>query len=456
MRKTIMMLINGFGIERKDSAGIYSDKIMPNLDAMTKNYLFGSIISNAGDYNNGYRLFSMPEKKKNVEDQIDKLIFANRLGKNETIMEISNNTNNENRLHIFYYLDDGEKFTQVRDIVKAMNPDKNKTIFMHFILTSTNIENYKNIIKIVNKMSFEVAGYFKIGMVVGAQKINTDDVLRTFYREFGEHWNESEKKFQILSREVINPDEANVFYVNNGFSLKENDNILLMNFSNVDVQKFITSITSMPLKIYSLYEYDEKIKNIFVREEQVVNSFSDIIEKNDIKILLFTDQSRINDVNFYLNGMKKKISPNLLYAVNTPGVFSSKEAIIDIVENKGCDGFIIDYNIGDYSKVNEIVDVLKTADGVIKSISDAALEKDYVFIISSTFGMHAQVMDGVVSKVINFSGKVPVILQSSEFTKDKSSINSTNTYGLSSTFLTLIKDEVGANSLVRGKSKGLF
>lgn len=91
---------------------------------------------------------------------------------------------------------------------------------------------------------------------------------------------------------------------------------------------------------------------------------------------------------------------------------------------------------------------LQSIDGIIRNISDAAKEKDYTFIVSSLYGLHVPVMDGVVQKVIDFSGKVPVMFQSNLFTKAEYTLNPGNTYALGQTFLTNINDEVKANKLV--------
>ena len=58
MKKTVLFLINGFGIEKKDSYSIYDAKALPTLDEMMNNNLYTSLESNASDYTTGYQLFS--------------------------------------------------------------------------------------------------------------------------------------------------------------------------------------------------------------------------------------------------------------------------------------------------------------------------------------------------------------------------------------------------------------
>ena len=58
MNKTILFLINGFGIEKKDSYSIYDENLLPTLDNMMKTNIFGSVESKAYDYSTAYQLFS--------------------------------------------------------------------------------------------------------------------------------------------------------------------------------------------------------------------------------------------------------------------------------------------------------------------------------------------------------------------------------------------------------------
>ena len=59
MKKNILLLINGFGIEQSDSINVYSETLMPNMDRLTKEKLFVSLASKDLDYKDGYRKFSI-------------------------------------------------------------------------------------------------------------------------------------------------------------------------------------------------------------------------------------------------------------------------------------------------------------------------------------------------------------------------------------------------------------
>lgn len=443
-----MLLINGLGIERKDSIEVFSKTLMPNMDYMIKNYLFTTLEAPAGDYNNGYKNFCIHNEKKK-EDQIDELIFEKKLGNNEIIKNICTSLTTDNKLHIFYTLNDGSKLHQIRELIKIINPNKNKKIFIHLILTATSVNEYPMIIKAVSKLSFEIGNAAKLGFVVGSNKLNTDDALRTIYREFGEHWNESTKRFDILKRDVINPCDAGIFHINKGFALSENDVILFANFNNIEYDKFYNDISNIQLIKYSLFPFKDDISHVFTRESNDIKSLNNILSEHNIKLLVLTNNTKVNQINYYLNGMEKRLSQNITYANYDSSLFNSKDNVRNLMESHNYDGVVIDINIGEYIKLDDIKQTLSSIDMIIKNISDASRENNYTFIISSTYGMHAQVNDGVVTRLVNLSLKVPCIFQSNEFTKSEYSLASGTTHDLALTFLTNICDDVKSNKILK-------
>ena len=58
MKKQVVVLINGFGIEQKRSYAIYDSFLMPNLDHLTQECFFSTLKNNAYNDNVGYQYFS--------------------------------------------------------------------------------------------------------------------------------------------------------------------------------------------------------------------------------------------------------------------------------------------------------------------------------------------------------------------------------------------------------------
>ena len=57
--RTVLFLINGFGVEAKGSYGIYDETVMPNFDKLSKKYMFSKLNSNVFSTIDGFRNMSL-------------------------------------------------------------------------------------------------------------------------------------------------------------------------------------------------------------------------------------------------------------------------------------------------------------------------------------------------------------------------------------------------------------
>ena len=450
MNKTILMLINGFGVERKDSAEVYSHDLMPNFDNLTKTALFGPINTLGADYDTGYSYFSMPETGEESKF-IDGMVYDDSLSKNEVLLKVKESVNENNKLHIFVFTDGSDIINQLKTILQTINDQSKIKIFVHLIMTSPGLDSYNDIDKLISKIAFEYTNYARVGLVVGKNNVNNDNVLRIMYREQGERWLQFSKKIDVLHSDVVSPENAQPFFVHDGFSFAEGDSVLILNYVDVDIDKLYNNISSFKIKPFSLYPFKEGVPHMFERTK-ASKYFSSLLEKNGIKVMVLTEKEHVNKINYYLNGNEKKLSDCLTFAINDDVLFSNKEAVINLIESTDSQGYIIDYDIGSFGLMKDVKDTLHRIDGLIKNIYDASSEKGYTFIISSLYGIHSTIRDGVVDKVVNFSGRLPCIYYNKDFDSKNYSINGTTTTGLMLTFLTSIKDEVGMNRLVHKKT----
>lgn len=450
MNKTILMLINGFGVERKDSAEVYTHDLMPNFDNLTKTTLFGAINTMGADYDTGYSYFSMPESGAESKF-IDDMVYDDSLLKNEILLKIKGSVKENNKLHIFLFVENADILNQLKTMLQALNEPNTMKIFIHLIMTSPNLDSYNEIDKIVSKIAFEYTNYARVGMIVGKNNINNDNVLRIMLRQQGERWLQFSKKIDVLHSDVVSPENAQPFFVHEGFAVTEGDSVLILNYSTLDIDKLYNSLTTYKINTFSLYPFKEGVPHMFDRTK-ASKYFSSLLEKYGIKVMVLAEKDHVNKINYFLNGNEKKLSDNLTFAINDDILFSNKEAVINLIESTDSNGYILDYDIGSFMNMKDIKDTLHRIDGLIKNLYDAASEKGYTLIISSLYGIHATIRDGVVDKVVNFSGRIPCIYYNKDFDKKNYSINSSTTTGLMLTFLTNIKDEVGMNRLIHKKS----
>ena len=96
-RKTVLFLINGFGVEKKESYSIYDSSLMPTFEELTKKYLFSkdSIVSTVNNYYDAYRNASLDVSELYNYSILDKDIESKVFLTKENLIEIMKNPNNK-------------------------------------------------------------------------------------------------------------------------------------------------------------------------------------------------------------------------------------------------------------------------------------------------------------------------------------------------------------------------
>ena len=125
-KKTILMLINGFGVEKKESYPIYDDTLMPTFAELSKNYLFSnnSVISKVSNIYDAYRNISMDVNELYNYSIVDNDIALKKLINNETLIRIKSDYETKNgNLHLFCLVDTSLKIVNhLKEMLKILNP----------------------------------------------------------------------------------------------------------------------------------------------------------------------------------------------------------------------------------------------------------------------------------------------------------------------------------------------
>ena len=120
MKKNILLLINGFGIERTDSYSVYSAQLMPNMDRLTREKIFVSTPNNFLDYKSAYRKFSMGIDYPLTYNLIENNLFNAAIGENQVFKYITTQVNNlKSRLHIICFWDSDKTVDQLLSFIRV-------------------------------------------------------------------------------------------------------------------------------------------------------------------------------------------------------------------------------------------------------------------------------------------------------------------------------------------------
>ena len=176
MKKSILMLINGFGVEKADSHSVYSASLMPNMDRLTKEKIFVSIPNNYLEYKSAYRNFSMGINYPLTYTLIENNIYGANIPENQVFKYIVAQTNNlKSRLHIICFWDSNKTMEQLIAFISEIQRETMQRIFVHIVLCQNSINDYKEIDKGLNTLNYDGGANVKIGIVTGEK--NFHDVL---------------------------------------------------------------------------------------------------------------------------------------------------------------------------------------------------------------------------------------------------------------------------------------
>lgn len=468
MKKNILLLINGFGIEQKDSVEIYSDKVMPNMDKLTKTGIFGSISSKELDYADGYRYFSIGVNEPLTYSIINNSLSNDSYINNEIFKYIINdNKINKGKIHIICYLDSESTLYQLGAYIKSLVENTDAKIFIHLILRNKSLKSYKFIEKTINSLNYEYGVFVKVGIVSGERYLQSPiaakDYIKMLVAESGEKWKEIGKKLDVLIDSKTIPADARTFAFDNGFGLSDNDSLLFFNYTKRNITSFTKELVAQKykqinlstIKFYSLFPVDcENLKvpnmyNYAVSSTYLLNSLKQI----NAKCLVMDKKDRCSNINYYLTGLRNTIDNDLRYMPTDNNFIYDSNSLINVINNSPQELIIINYELNDCKTIEEIIGRLHKIDTIIGVLYDYTKNSNFGLFISSLYGMEKELYNEkhVLCKV-NFSVRVPVVIVDSYLNKKNYVFREGNIFDLSNTLLHNINAMHKDSGVVKKKS----
>lgn len=443
--KSILFLINGLGVASKDSFSINFQELMPNLTMLMGNYLYTTLENINYNYNNGFRNFSLGHDLLPTYRQLE---ADTNFSNNQTIINIAADAvHNQSKIHLFCFLDNEKVINQVVKIISVLRPKGNFFIYIHLILRQKDCIEYDNIIKRIKLLEDKItlSPNVSIGSIVGERKFIEEEYYKLMTKGNGEKWPDYSRKLNYANTEQIVPRELDAFYMNIGFQLTTNDIALFLNYEDVDCNAFIDKITNV--KLYTLFPMKDYSYAVNIYEEiKPTVYFSKTLEENGLKCLVLTTESRIQTINYHLNGLSNNKSPNISY-MNLKDI----STITSIITGE-YDYIIFDYDIGVFKELSAIKEFLMELDHKIDEIYNLCDQNDYRFFISSVYGIYKTYIVGVDREVkLDYSKEVPAILVDKTLPKSKFSFKYGTTFDLSNTIFSLMTHNSNIPTSIRKK-----
>ena len=466
--RTVLFLINGFGIETKDSYGVYDEKIMPNFDKLSKKYMFSKLESNVFSTIDGFRSMSLE-----MNDLYNYSIYkrdaeGGKIAASQTVNELNKNLiERKSKLHLFCFVDTSIQIADnLKHFLNLINKENDKKIFVHVILTSNNYQDFPKILEVLSKINIELGEFASIGMIMGLSNIlNSNSVvelnflLRNMITEMGEKWTSFKQKLDFSYGTKTAPSLVKPFVVNSGFSIKSDDLFMIWNYDNLDISNFIDGVKHIDygkeknnILFYSLFKINYKENISHILEYEVANkSLASNMKGLSFKSMILCQKDEVQAINYYLNGLEMVNNPDISFVCLEDKILDPN-TIVNVINSYPQELIIISYNIKEIASIEELKELLTKVDDVIGAIYKNTEKNSYSFIISSLYGMN-KVLPNASGEICNIVySKVPVIFIDNFITKKEYIINEGNISDLLKTCYRSMKKEYPGESLIVKKN----
>lgn len=467
MKKNILLLINGFGVERGNSTPVYSAELMPNMDRLTKERIFASIPNSYLDYKSAYRNFSMGIDGSLTYGLIDNSINNSEIGNNQLLQYIVNETVKLNsRLHIFCFWDSDRTIDHLSMYLKEIQKNTKAKIFLHLVFCQKSINDYKDISRYFTSLSYDLGMNIKIGTVFGENILNDSaqlkDLVKLLITEFGEKWRDMTKKSEVLIQTKTEPNNARPFGVNADFKFLENDQVLFFNYNNEDLTLFRKELYAQrfrPMNLdnvpfYSLFPVKAEKQIPFMYNFAVASSYMlNSLKSINASCLVMDKKENCTYINYYLTGLRNTVDESLkYYPINEINMYDGN-AVLNIIKEYNKELIIINYEINSSKTLEELKDRLSKIDGVIGVLDAYIRENKMGLFISSLYGVEKDVINQKQEiKPINFSGRVPIIIDDEDYAIGSYSVSEGSLFNLCNTIIWNINKEYKGSGLLSKKS----
>lgn len=466
MKKNILLLINGFGVEQVDSYNIYSKDVMPNLDRLTTEWLFSSLQSKELDYKEGYRKFSIGINEaltyNIIEQEVLSENYANNVLYKSILGEISNS---KKTLHIFCFFENEKTINQLLAFLKKADSLGIK-VLVHLILCQKSLRSYKEMDKTLVRLNYEFNN-IKIGLVTGLNNLSDSagirDIEKALIGNFVEKWKDLSKKIGVLNDTKSLPINARTFSMSENVTISNDDKIIFFNYFQVDVRHLINIISSQQsnpnlnpstIKYYSLFPVVTEVSVPFMYNYAVSSTYLlDSMNKINARTIVFDKKENTGYINYYLTGLRSKIDNNLQYYFTDDNILYDATRLIPYLASLENELIILNYEIDSCKTIEEIQNKLTSIDTMIGLIEKMVLENNYALFITSFYGIEKEMMNNKLElQKVNFTNKVPLLLVDKSYSVSNYHLNSGTLYDLSNTIINNINPAYKTRSLIKKKS----
>jgi hypothetical protein len=475
MKKSVIFLINGLGIEKPGSYSISIDQCMPNLARTKETSYYTSAFIKSLEYRSAYQNFYLGDTYKKELNYIREHVLNQNLNNNPTYQKFVNDAcREEGKIHIFVEPTTDKVVEEINQLINTLTLNKNKQVFLHLILSQQTVNEYGSLITIINYIKYHINEHITVGFIIGKEFLSdnlTKEELsfmkKLFFYCSAERWSETDKKLNSLKETNVRPCLSPGFCAVNTCNITNNDVIMFFNTKRDNYDKFIRSIyenasevfrtSEFNLPIYSILKLDSQYQvNYFIENVVYEDSLAAILKKANKKALIITSEENINLLNFYANGYNHVNNPDIAFMKIDFNFLDSVMNVCNLIDNSIYDLIIFDFHMMVDKTINDLKDYLEHLDKILGYVADACVNKHSLFI-SSLYGLKKTLPIANYNTeevTIDYEMQIPIFFFDYSYPRSKYILIPGETNDILSTAIRCIWDDNSLISLI--KVKGLI
>ena len=460
MKKILTIILDGFGMREDIYGNAIKNAGMNNFINIWNKYPH-CLLKSSG------KAIGLPDGQCGSSELGHKILGAGRIIKgklsqlNDTIKkgEIKNNIkykemievlkNNKKKLHICILLSDGGVSSHLEHLKwfleEFSNYHQDIKVCLHFISDGRDSNKY-SILKYIDEIEPYIKDNIRLSSVCGRYYAldNTGDYSRTeMYYDLllngkGVDSLDLSRIVNKCYEKKISDEYLPPLKTQNFTSIKNEDVLLLLNFSKDNQKQLLESLIKkdfehfstyqdLNINLFSLYEIDDSLsKNYFFKEEEIKHSFCQYLSELGLSQARITESIKQDEITYYINGCSDKQINNCdIYIVDSPKVdsFDMKPEMNALTIAKTaikCMEKDYDFIIANFANPSEVghtgnyhatINGLQAIDVCLGKILDVAEENFYKVIITSGHAKADTIVDkenNIVTK--NTTSPVPFII----------------------------------------------
>ena len=474
MKKSVIFLINGLGIEKPGSYSIAIDQCMPNLCRLKETSYFTTAFTNSLEYKSAYQQSFLGDTYASEIEYIKENVLNDDVVNNQVYQNMYNTIKNTTgKIHVFIDPTNEKVVDLINGLCTRLEIPENRQVYLHLLLSHQSVTEYKKIITIVDYIKYNINTNITVGFVFGKEfltgndnKLLMNEMKKILFFCSCERWTNTEDKFNSLMQDNIPPCKAPGFCATNSCFIENGDAIMFFNTRRDNFDDFINAIytnapevyktTEFKLPIFALIQLYSKYQISYLCEKiNYEHSFANVLLKNNKKALILTDAKHVEIVNFNANGLEAVNNPRIQFMLLDQSL-QNKDVIENIIDKTDYDIIIFDYHMNVSRTIEDLKNQLENVDVVLGLIGPLCENKHSLFI-SSLFGLKKQlpVADYNTEMVtLNYEDQIPIFFYDYTFPRSKYKLRPGETNNILSSALKIVTDSPELESLIVQKGLG--